>query len=209
MICNLDDPGGHVAQMNGRLEVASGSEGLNVWNWVVVTEGQGGCHRPSCVVREARFEWLLRLKADRLRSSTRRPASLGSKLFAAIPPPQHWLPRTSFGSAISPSIGDGFGKGQSGSDFGKSCRLQTGEDGSNRPVPLQVRFRRAGLSHKDHMTNHLHIITGGPGPGRMSLIDALAAEGLNELSLFLFLFPQRGGFPVLRFESPTGGGCAG
>ncbi len=34
MICNLDEPGGHVAQMNGRPEVASGSEGLNVWNWV-------------------------------------------------------------------------------------------------------------------------------------------------------------------------------
>lgn len=34
MICNLDDLGGHVAQMNGRPEVASGSEGLNVWNWV-------------------------------------------------------------------------------------------------------------------------------------------------------------------------------
>jgi len=59
------------------------------------------------------------------------------------------------------------------------------------------------------MTNHLHIITGGPGSGKMSLIDALAAEGLNELSLFLFLFAQRGGFPVLRFESPIGGGCAG
>lgn len=35
MICNLDDPGGHVAQMNGRQEVASGSEGLNVWNWAL------------------------------------------------------------------------------------------------------------------------------------------------------------------------------
>ncbi len=78
-----------------------------------------------------------------------------------------------------------------------------------KPFRSTFVFGRAGLSHKDHMTNHLHIITGGPGPGRMSLIDALAAEGLNELSLFLFLFPQRGGFPVLRFESPTGGGCAG
>lgn len=31
------------------------------------------------------------------------------------------------------------------------------------------------------MTNHLHIITGGPGSGKTSLIDALAAEGIRHM----------------------------
>jgi len=31
------------------------------------------------------------------------------------------------------------------------------------------------------MTNHLHVITGGPGSGKTSLIDALAAEGVSHM----------------------------
>ncbi|MET1756476.1 AAA family ATPase [Novosphingobium sp. RD2P27] len=31
------------------------------------------------------------------------------------------------------------------------------------------------------MTDHLHVITGGPGSGKTSLIDALAAEGLRHM----------------------------
>ncbi|VXD00310.1 AAA family ATPase [Sphingomonas sp. AX6] len=31
------------------------------------------------------------------------------------------------------------------------------------------------------MTNHLHIITGGPGSGKTSLIDALTAEGIRHM----------------------------
>lgn len=31
------------------------------------------------------------------------------------------------------------------------------------------------------MTDHLHVITGGPGSGKTSLIDALAAEGVRHM----------------------------
>ena len=45
---------------------------------------------------------------------------------------------TSFGSPISPSLGGGFGKEQSGTGFGKTALFRHGEDGCACPVPLHV-----------------------------------------------------------------------
>ncbi|TCU58585.1 putative ATPase [Novosphingobium sp. PhB57] len=46
----------------------------------------------------------------------------------------------------------------------------------------RLRYPLANLERNiEHMTDHLHVITGGPGSGKTSLIQALAAEGFRHM----------------------------